>query len=81
MRLGFLILLAGLGLSSPAQAQAPRDVLLEVCNQTGFTVAAAAAYRTTLAESRALRSWSRSQRANASMARSTVLSGTISICT
>ncbi len=57
MRLGFLVLLAGLCLSDPAQAQAPRDVLLEVCNQTGFTVAAAAAYRTTPADSRTLRSW------------------------
>lgn len=57
MRFGFLILLAGLGLAAPAQAQAPRDVLLDVCNQTGFTVAAAAAYRTTPADSRTLRSW------------------------
>jgi uncharacterized membrane protein len=57
MRFGFLIFLAGLCLSAPARAQAPRDVLLEVCNQTGFSVAAAAAYRTTPATSRTLRSW------------------------
>lgn len=57
MRFGFLILLAGLGLGAPAQAQAPRDVLLEVCNQTGFAVATAAAYRTTPADSHTLRTW------------------------
>jgi len=51
-----LLALAG-GLAAPARAQAPRDVLLEVCNQTGFSVAAAAAYRTSPADSRTLRSW------------------------
>lgn len=57
MRFGFLIFLAGLGLGAPTQAQAPRDVLLEVCNQTGFAVATAAAYRTTPADSHTLRTW------------------------
>ncbi|WP_339745964.1 hypothetical protein [uncultured Maricaulis sp.] len=59
MRFWILILIAGLSLAVPAQAQAqaPRDVLLEVCNQTGFAVAAAAAYRTTPSEARTLRTW------------------------
>ncbi|SDL61928.1 hypothetical protein [Maricaulis salignorans] len=57
MRSGFLGFLLMAGFAAPVQAQAPRDVLLEVCNQTGFAVAAAAAYRTTPAPSRTLRSW------------------------
>ncbi|WP_417497132.1 hypothetical protein [Maricaulis sp.] len=57
MRAGFFALFLAFGICAPVQAQAPRDVLLEVCNQTGFAVAAAAAYRTTPAQSRTLRSW------------------------
>ncbi|WP_417481098.1 hypothetical protein [Maricaulis sp.] len=57
MRAGLFALLLAFGVCAPVQAQAPRDVLLEVCNQTGFAVAAAAAYRTTPAQSRTLRSW------------------------
>mgnify|MGYP003639262721 CR=1 FL=1 len=45
------------GLAAPVQAQASRDVLLNVCNQTGFSVAVAAAYRTSPAPARTLRSW------------------------
>tara|TARA_R110002072_G_scaffold9068_10_gene44569 strand:- start:582 stop:1457 length:876 start_codon:yes stop_codon:yes gene_type:complete len=57
MRSSILLLVLAFGLAAPARAQPPRDVLLEVCNQTGFAVAAAAAYRTSPADSRTLRSW------------------------
>jgi len=48
---GFLFLV------SPTKALAQRDVLLNVCNEAGFSVAIAAAYRTMATESRTLRSW------------------------
>jgi uncharacterized membrane protein len=38
-------------------AQAPRDVMLDVCNDTGFAVAVAVAYGTDPTEARTLRSW------------------------
>ncbi|WP_417487195.1 DUF1036 domain-containing protein [Maricaulis sp.] len=58
VRLFALTLLAGLLFAmSPAKALAQRDVLLNVCNEAGFSVAIAAAYRTTSTESRTLRSW------------------------
>jgi uncharacterized membrane protein len=40
-----------------AAAQAPRDVLLDVCNDTGVSVAVAAAYGTDPTSARVLRSW------------------------
>lgn len=40
-----------------ANAQTPRDVLLDVCNESPVTVATAAAYRTSPADSRTLRTW------------------------
>lgn len=49
---GFLAFLA-----APAQAQGPRDVLLNVCNNTPVSVATAAAYRTSASEMRTLRAW------------------------
>jgi uncharacterized membrane protein len=52
-----IVVLALLATSGIASAQAPRDVLLNVCNDTGFTIAAASAYRTSPAETRTLRSW------------------------
>ncbi|MBO6795608.1 DUF1036 domain-containing protein [Maricaulis sp.] len=52
-----LVLLAALVLLPAARAQAPRDVLLDVCNDTGFAVATAAAYRTSPTPDQTLRSW------------------------
>lgn len=46
-----------LSLVSPSEALAQRDVLLNICNETGFSVAIASAYRTTAADDRTLRSW------------------------
>ena len=40
-----------------AVAQAPRDVLLDVCNDTGVAIAVAAAYGTDPTSARVLRSW------------------------
>lgn len=59
MRFTALFMLAGLaGLAvAPAQAQAQRHVLLEVCNETGFRVATAAVYASGPAPSRTLRTW------------------------
>ena len=52
-----LVLLAALSVLPAAQAQAPRDVLLDVCNDTGFAVATAAAYRTSPTPNQTLRNW------------------------
>lgn len=57
MRVSGLVLFLCLVAPVAAQAQAPRDVLLNVCNDTSITVAAASAYRTSPADSRTLRSW------------------------
>lgn len=58
VRLFATTLLAGLWFAvSPPKALAQRDVLLNVCNEAGFSVAIAAAYRTAATESRTLRSW------------------------
>ena len=43
------------GVATPALAQ--RTVMLDVCNDTGFSVATAAAYRTGPGENRTLRTW------------------------
>ena len=55
----FLCLIAVLAVVFPsaARAQASRDVLLNVCNDTGLVAAAAAAYRTGPGDGRTLRSW------------------------
>lgn len=53
----FLCLLALLCTSAAAHAQAPRDVLLNICNDTRFTVASAAAYRTSPQSGQTLRAW------------------------
>ena len=51
-------ILSGLvGLIAAGSAQAQRDVLLNVCNDAGFSVAVAVAYRTNPTEDRTLRSW------------------------
>lgn len=52
--LGLVMALVNLG---PAAAQAPRDVLLDVCNDTGVVVAVASAYATDPTSARVLRSW------------------------
>lgn len=53
----FLCLLALVCTSAAAQAQAPRDVLLNICNDTRFAVASAAAYRTSPQSGQTLRAW------------------------
>ena len=45
------------GVTFQGWAQTPRDVLLDVCNDTGFTVAVASAHGTDPSEARTLRSW------------------------
>lgn len=59
MRVSSLVLALFCAVLTPvaAQAQTPRDVLLDVCNDTPVTVATAAAYRTSPADSRTLRTW------------------------
>ncbi|OLF75300.1 hypothetical protein AWH62_05630 [Maricaulis sp. W15] len=58
VRTAFAALLAALGaFILPGHAAAQRDVLLNVCNDAGFSVAVAAAYRTSPTEDRTLRSW------------------------
>jgi len=47
--------LLALGAATPALAQ--RTVMLDVCNDTGFSVATAAAYRTGPGENRTMRTW------------------------
>jgi len=57
-RISLIALFAAAMLASlTGAATAQRDVLLNVCNDTGFSVAIAAAYRTTPSENRTLRSW------------------------
>ena len=48
---------AGLAWLAGGTGHAQRDVLLEICNETGFTVASAAAYRTSPSADRTLRTW------------------------
>lgn len=52
-----LVLFVALALLPTAKAQAPRDVLLNICNDTGFAVATAAAYRTSPLPDQVLRNW------------------------
>ena len=73
-------ILSGLvGLIAAGSAQAQRDVLLNVCNDAGFSVAVAVAYRTNPTEDRTLRSWFLVELVW--RVRSTMLSGRISMCT
>lgn len=57
MRLCLSALLAGLFLMSVPAASAQRSVLLDVCNETGFRVATAAAYQTRPDGPATLRTW------------------------
>ncbi|WP_291845109.1 DUF1036 domain-containing protein [Maricaulis sp.] len=57
-RVPFIAVVAALAiLVAAAPVHAQRDILLNVCNETGFSVAVAAAYRTNPTEDRTLRSW------------------------